>query len=270
MYMTPAKYNYLPNNTYAIKTWMNLYLLNANIHFQANASEVATVTQNNQLWVNSAIGLERCPVLIAKCESDSKQAMLPTGVDIQSDETKWKDYWQTTLYGDGKYTFPTPGYELPAYWGEPTENKCYAVMCLNPNPSVKPTESANPGGVQDVFSHYQTSTAVNNYNTKMLSWDQNWFTPVTKQRAVGGRNYMSNAINQIPFGKQVSHDGQIKVAGTNVAPVTSSLHTSYKVDTTDYNYDDCLYKPNFAGKFPGGTAMGDAVFSTSRHPFYKC
>jgi hypothetical protein len=253
MYMTPAEFGYLPFSTYCIKTWMNIYLLNANIHFQANASEVVTVTQNNQLWINTSVGMEkRCPVIIGKYESDSKQAMLPTGFQAWDDETKFQDYWQTILYGNHKYEYPAAGYELPAYWGEPVENKCYAAICLNLHPILKPSERSTHPGIQDIFTHYQTSTAVSNYNTKMISWSQDWFSPVTEQRGVSGRNYMSHATNQIPMGKQLTHDGTCKLSATVITTTKNTLHSSYKVDDTKYTYKDSLFKPDFVGKFPGG------------------
>jgi hypothetical protein len=159
MYMNQAEYDLLPIESYVTNVHQNLTLLNCRTSFQANASDVATATQGNQLYMDFAKGIEaKHPVIIVKNVGTPGQPAKVSAISplVQSDITR---NLRNKLYGKYDYTDTYP----PGICGTWQEWEWYAAFILTPY------NFQWQHGYWAVDNAYDSFVAVTNYNTHIAS-----------------------------------------------------------------------------------------------------
>jgi hypothetical protein len=158
MYMSPAEYEMLPVESYVTTVHQNLTLLNCRTSFQANASDVATATQGNQLYCDFAKGIEHNhPVIVVKNAGTAGQPAKVSSITplVQGDLATMRN----KLYGTSTMEDTYP----PGICGTWQEWDWYAAFILSPyNFSWKM-------GYWPVDNAYDSFVAVTNYNTHIAS-----------------------------------------------------------------------------------------------------
>jgi hypothetical protein len=102
MYATRAEWSMLPPETYAKYASVTVRLLNCRTSFQANSSGIQTATQNNQLYINFAKGVEHDYPAVVKNYGGAAEPAKVTDIESITEgdhpelQKKKKKVWGTT------------------------------------------------------------------------------------------------------------------------------------------------------------------------------
>lgn len=256
LYFTRAEWLALPRNSRIGKATIKLNCLNARPSFQANATDVTTATLNNQLFLNMKIGGERDgDVIIVKNESNVTQPMLVTGfTSVTQDDY---DSIETMLYGPTNVTTMT---EIPCILGKQRVWPLYCALNVQPTNIHSLASVDSNSGVWLGAADYEIVTALNNQNTHMYTWDNDfkgapargtWPFKIPQPKIASTTGYNVAIWNK----DKQSHSGarQINSAGSligNADPETLVLWGN--ADTAIENsYYHSMHKPRLMNLKPG-------------------
>lgn len=246
-YCSKAEWADLPPETYLESCHQELRCHNARTSFQANSSQVATATQNNQLWLNFMKGAERShPIrVVIPTVSDSAPAHV-TGMNNVStaDISNFCDrMWGTGAIPSGA-TYP------PGICGTYQEWPMYAsINLLTTTPGSPDTKWY---GFPNVDKMYDTMLAVPNYNTTIA---HNSYTPkkllVTEQRQTFAHKVSTATFTKLIFRNErnanAHPDGGFYVYNNGVINEGTATAYGLKPITGRAPYLDPLYDPTQTG-----------------------